>query len=260
MKQDETNRMAVLVIALLAGVVAAVLGMLATHHVLYAGLIGGVASFVASVYGARLERGYRASLVERASRHAASVTDQEIMWDVLQNGVPIGRVSDRELAAIQGDVANDGRVWLAQLRNLLTVPVAVFDKLVTVTPVLAFWLTLVYGLCDPNDFIHDAQALGAASPAGLQLALSVLLNLLITTALLTIVIYWLAGGYTFGAANVASEVFFDRVRERLNSTKACGQLALQRLDDGRISKYRPGLLGWLRSRAAARRAERELRI
>ncbi|WP_205183596.1 hypothetical protein [Burkholderia sp. LMG 13014] len=104
MEQHEKNWVAVLVLALLAGVSASVVGMLMTGKPLYAGIMGGCTAFVAAVFGARAERQYRASLAERA-RRAPEPDEAEVTWEVRMNDVMAGRIADRELADIQNDVA-----------------------------------------------------------------------------------------------------------------------------------------------------------
>lgn len=251
MTPEKKNRLAVFVIALVAGVATSVVTMLVTHRPLYAAIFSGCVSFAVTVLGSRLEREYRASLTARAEK-VGQATDAEITWEVRMNDVIAGHISDRELADIQGGVASDWRVWLSQLG----VPIAMLDKLVLVVPAVAFWLIFALALLDPSSLIHTLTAISNASPGEIRHGMTNVLTALLMLGIMFVALTWIFQGYTFGLRNVASEEFGHRLRRRLN-INAVGELRIARIADGRRSLYSPDMLGWLRSRAAARWTARD---
>ncbi|CAH0444192.1 hypothetical protein LMG10661_00716 [Ralstonia syzygii subsp. syzygii] len=255
MTPEKKNRLAVFVIALVAGVATSVVTMLVTHRPLYAAIFSGCVSFAVTVLGSRLEREYRASLTARAEK-VGQATDAEITWEVRMNDVIAGHISDRELADIQGGVASDWRVWLSQLVNLLGVPIAMLDKLVLVVPAVAFWLIFALALLDPSSLIHTLTAISNASPGEIRHGMTNVLTALLMLGIMFVALTWIFQGYTFGLRNVASEEFGHRLRRRLN-INAVGELRIARIADGRRSLYSPDMVGWLRSRAAARWTARD---
>lgn len=255
MTRVKQNRMAVFVIALLAGIAAAFIGMLMTQSPLCAAIFGGCISFAAAVLGGRTEREYRASLTDRAEKTEQD-TDAAITWEVRMNDVIAGQISDRELADIQSNVAGDWRVWFSQLVNVLGVPVAIIDKLLVAVPAIAFWVILAFALTDPTTLIQTLTAIRNASPAGIQHAVASALTTLSVLGFMLYMFTWLLQGYTFGLRNVASDEFGQRLRRRLKIS-ATGELQIARIADGRRSQYSPDLFGWMRSRAESRRAARK---
>ncbi|CAG9264311.1 conserved membrane hypothetical protein [Burkholderia diffusa] len=255
MKNDVRKSMIAPLLAFLVGVAAAAIGTLVTGRVLYASVIGSAVSSL--IYGAYLQRAYRASPAVRAASPALPDTSQEVAWNVVQNGVPIGQITDRELAAIQGDVANDWCIWFAQLGNLVSVPFATLNRLLIAVPVLGFWLILSYGLLDPDGMLRTVNTLRDGTPADLQQFIFNALCLLVFAALITRVVYHAWVGSSFGIRNVAAEEMCDRVRRQMHSAAPNSEMAFWRIDDGRITEYRPGMLELLRSRGAAHRRARE---
>lgn len=144
-------------------------------------------------------------------------------WVVRVNGVTVGNISEQLRATIRREALHDPRLAVAQVTNVLMVPLRVVNRLMAGVPLLAFWLVVSAYLFYPQE-LHDLLV-RMSEPGSSDHVLQALPTLLVLLALGT----WLpiALGYRFGLRNVYSEFVADTIR-RLCDTPAEGDVTLWR--------------------------------
>lgn len=177
-----------------------------------------------------------------ADRHAEGYKrriseNKPTTWKVWLNNVPIGTLSDAEYAAVQFEVFQDARPFLAQLANTAHVALTFAGKLLVAVPLCLFWMFFGAAIVWPESYTETLHALQTASTADVQAAVRMLMT---TTAIASIISVGLMMlfGFRFGFKNHFAAAVADRLRERFN-TPAQGDVFVT----GMVTAAAPGQLG-----------------
>lgn len=126
---------------------------------------------------------------------------QSVVWDVLINGISVGRLHDSEYAACALRAVSDWRVYVEQMANAGIVAVNVLASYVVGVPLAALWLALVCVIVDPQT-VHDQLQLASVQPPaalGRLASQAFVLLLCANTLALAMCVYF--GGRRFGFAD-----------------------------------------------------------
>lgn len=151
-------------------------------------------------------------------------------WMVEVNGVHVGDLSDARLAAIQREVALDASLYVQQIGNVGRGIITAATSLVTIVPMLCFWLAVAMLVFEPEAARNLAANLAGASPDELRTALLHFARLLMVVGLLAIgLVVTLSAhkGNSLGFRNQFLQAFGERVR-RAMECPAAGKVELTR--------------------------------
>ena len=180
----------------------------------------GVTAIVLALGVLRLRDDYVASL-----RYRTSAASGMGPWLVQMNDVEVGRVEDADYAQMRLDVANDPRVYFAQLGNVIRGAFNVLSSGYTAVPIFAFWVLLALAVVSPTTLVDWLATERALSPSELAASITTGATLLATSLLLTVVFCQVLGLSSFGFTNCFNAAVGRLVRQRLG-VMAAGNLVL----------------------------------
>ena len=186
-------------------------------------LAAAVTSTVLSTGLLRLHRDYVGGLRYRI--RAGSNEPAWQAWVVQMNDVNVGRVTDAEYAQMRLDVANDPRVYVTQLANMVRGCFSVLSSGYAAVPIGAFWVLLALAIVSPSTLVGWLATARAQTPSELAAWIAAGATVLATSLVVTVAVCHLLDIATFGFANCFDLAFGKLVRQRLGIT-AEGKLVL----------------------------------
>jgi hypothetical protein len=180
----------------------------------------GVTAMVLALGVVRLRDDYVASL-----RYRARATSGMVSWRVQMNDVEVGRLEDTAYAQMRLDVANDPRVYLAQLGNVVRGAFTVLSSGYTAVPIFAFWALLALAVVSPATLLDWLATARAQSASELATSITASATLLATSLLMMVAVCQLLGLSSFGFTNCFDAAVGRLVRQRLG-VMAEGKLVL----------------------------------
>jgi hypothetical protein len=212
-------------------------GFLGVRHGWAAFALPAIVSTVAVAIGLR---GFRI-IDERLAAQVLSPHVDE--WIVRVNGVSVGTISEQLRASIQREALHDPQLAVAQVANVLMIPVRVLNGALNGLPVAAFWLVLGAYLFYPQElraFVDRTTELAASGQllrASSDLLLSIALVLVISIGVAMPFGY----RYRLGLRNLYGEFVADTIRRLCDSPA-----------EGDVTLWRRERLEMLRARAQTR--------
>ncbi len=147
-------------------------------------------------------------------------------WNVMLNGVSVGRITDAQYAEIRRTVLRDGRVAFEQLGNVIQIGLTAAAKALSFLPLFLIWALLLSMVVFPEALvstIHEVQR------ASVQEIITSLHSLLLFGIALSGAAMGLMAllGYDFGYRDCYREAVARMVRQHCGAA-AIGELQLIR--------------------------------